>query len=165
MMRSGKYLWNAGIFVLKFATLVTELRERAPALAAAMEHFPKMKQAMLQATYRTFKLDSFDRIVAEKSRNLVGVRARFAWYDVGSWEGLWEALRGDASSVTTGNVVMIDSDAIMARGGRRLMVLIGVKDVVAIDTDDAILIIHRSRSQELGRALIELQRRGHGSYL
>jgi mannose-1-phosphate guanylyltransferase len=165
MNRSGKYLWNAGVFVLKIATLVTELKVRAPALAAAMARFPKMKQAELRATYDTFHLDSFDRVVAEKSRNLIGVRARFAWNDVGSWEGLWEALRGGASIVKTGKVVTINSDGIMARSGRRLMVLIGVKDLVAIDTEDAILIIHRSRSQELGSALVELRRRGHGSYL
>jgi mannose-1-phosphate guanylyltransferase/mannose-6-phosphate isomerase len=165
MMRSGKYLWNAGIFVLKVATLLAELKERAPALAAAMARFPKMKPAELRAAYGTFNLDSFDRVVAEKSRDLIGVRARFAWNDVGSWEGLWEALRGEASSVTAGKVVTIDSNGVMARGGRRLMVLIGVSDVVAVDTDDAILIIHRSRSQELGRALDELRRRGHGDYL
>jgi mannose-1-phosphate guanylyltransferase/mannose-6-phosphate isomerase len=165
MVRSGKYLWNAGIFVMKISTLAAELEQRVPALAAAIPRFPAMKPAQLHATYRSFDLASFDRVVAEKSRNLIGVRARFTWSDVGSWEGLWEALRGDGHSVTAGNVVTIDSSGIIARGGRRLMVLLGINDVVAIDTDDAILIIERSRSQELGRALDELRRRGLGSYL
>lgn len=165
MVRSGKFLWNAGIFVMGIRTLVGELQQRAPALAAAMARFPAMKPAELRAAYRRFKLDSFDRVVAEKCRNLLGVRARFGWNDVGSWEGLWEALRGDAHSVTTGKVVTIESKGVMARGGERLMVLLGVSDVVAVDTEDAILIIHRSRSQDLGRALDELRRLGHGRYL
>ncbi len=165
MVRSGKFLWNGGIFVMKSSTLVAELRERAPALAAAMARFPTMKPAELRAAYGSFKLDSFDRVVAEKSRNLLGVRARFGWNDVGSWEGLWEALRGDTHSVTTGKVVTIESTGVMARGGQRLMVLLGVEDVVAIDTDDAILIVHRSRSQDVGRALDELRRLGLEGYL
>jgi len=165
MVRSGKFLWNGGIFVMGVPTLVAELQERAPALAAAMARFPAMTQAELRAAYRSFKLDSFDRVVAEKSRNLIGVRARFGWNDVGSWEGLWQALRGEATSVIAGKVVTIDSTGIMARSGQRLMVLLGVNDVVAVDTDDAILIVHRSRSQELGRALDELRRLGLHGYL
>lgn len=165
MVRSGKFLWNAGLFVLKASTLVAELQVRAPALAAAMAHFPAMKPAELRAVYGGFKLDSFDRVVAEKSRNLLGVRASFGWNDVGSWEGLWEALRGDTHSVTAGKVVTIDSTGVMARSGQRLMVLLGIEDVVAVDTDDAILIVHRSRSQDVGRALDELRRLGLEGYL
>jgi mannose-1-phosphate guanylyltransferase/mannose-6-phosphate isomerase len=160
MVRSGKFLWNAGIFVLQANTLVAELNDRAPTLAAAIARFPGMKPRELASAYRNFKLDSFDRVVAEHSRNLLGVRARFAWNDVGSWEGLWEALRGDTDSVTTGKVVAIDSAGVLARSGNRLMVLLGVEDLVAVDTDDAILIARRSRSQDVGRVLDELRRRG-----
>jgi mannose-1-phosphate guanylyltransferase len=165
MVRSGKFLWNAGIFVMKASTLVAELRSLAPALAAAMARFPTMKPRALRAAYSGFKLDSFDRVVAEKSRNLLGVRARFAWNDVGSWEGLWEALRGNGDSVTAGKVVTIDSKGVMARSPQRLMVLLGLEDVVAVDTDDAILIVHRSRSQDVGRALERLRRLGWEGYL
>jgi mannose-1-phosphate guanylyltransferase len=93
------------------------------------------------------------------------VRARFGWGDVGSWEGLWEAQRGDAHSVVSGNVVALDSQDVLARGGKRLMVMLGVTDLIAIDTDDAILIARRSRSQEIGEALEELKRRGLHGYL
>jgi mannose-1-phosphate guanylyltransferase len=165
MVRAGKFLWNGGMFVMGVATLARELCEHAPRLAAAMERFARMKPAELRTVYHKLAFDSFDRVVAEKSRNLIGVRARFGWDDVGSWEGLWEAMRGDAHSVVTGNVVALHSTGVLARGGKRLMVLLGVEDLVAVDTDDAILIVHRSRSQDIGQALKELERRGLHDFL
>jgi mannose-1-phosphate guanylyltransferase len=165
MVRSRKFLWNSGIYVMSVATLAAELTRHAPALAAAMERFGAMTPAALRAAYRRFEVDSFDRIVAEKSRNLISVRARFRWDDVGSWEGLWEAVRAGSDSVAAGNVVVLDSHGVLARGGQRLMVVFGVSDLVAVDTDDAILVARRSRSQELGRVLEELRRRGLQKYL
>ena len=165
MVRSGKFLWNAGMFVVRVATLKNELKRHAPSLAEAMERFATMKPAALRSAYGKLKLASFDRVVAEQSRNLIGVRARFSWGDVGSWEGLWEAQRGASHSVVSGNVVALDSTGVLARGGKRLMVLIGVRDLIAIDTDDAILLIERTRSQEIGQALEELKRRGLHGYL
>ncbi len=165
MVKSGKFLWNAGMFVMRVATLKAELARHAPGLGAAMDRFAKLKPVALRKAYGELKFDSFDRVVAEKSSNLISVRARFGWGDVGSWEGLWEAQRGDSHSVVTGNVVALDSKGVLARGGKRLMVMLGVTDVIAIDTDDAILIIERTRSQEIGQALEELRRRGYHDYL
>jgi mannose-1-phosphate guanylyltransferase / mannose-6-phosphate isomerase len=165
MVRSRKFLWNGGIYVLSVTTLAAELTRHAPMLAAAMERFGAMPPAALRAAYRRLEVDSFDRVVAEKSRKLISVRARFRWDNVGSWEGLWEALRGDADSVAAGNVLMLDSHGVLARCGKRLMVVLGMTDLVAVDTDDAILIARRSRSQDLGRVLEELRRRGMQKYL
>jgi mannose-1-phosphate guanylyltransferase/mannose-6-phosphate isomerase len=67
--------------------------------------------------------------------------------------------------VTRGNVIAIDSDGVIARGGKRLMVLMGVSDLVAVDTGDAILIARRSQSQEVRRVPEELARRGLSRYL
>jgi mannose-1-phosphate guanylyltransferase len=165
MVRAGKFLWNAGIFVMNVATLKRELNEHAPALGTAMERFGTIKAAATGALYRQLKFDSFDRVVAERSRKLVGVRARFGWDDVGSWEGLWAAMRGESHSVTTGQVVALHSTRVLARSGKRLMVLLGVDDLIAIDTDDALLIAHKSRSQEVGNVLEELKRRGLHDFL
>jgi mannose-1-phosphate guanylyltransferase len=93
------------------------------------------------------------------------VRAQFTWHDVGSWEGLWEALRGRQRNVLMGNIVEMDADGVLARAGDRLMVLLGVKDIVAIETPDVILIANRSQSQDVRRVIDELQRRGARKYL
>jgi mannose-1-phosphate guanylyltransferase len=166
MVKSGKFLWNAGLFIMRIATLVREFEEHASSLAAAMTTLATVRADELSRAYRALEFDSFDRVVAEKSRNVISMRARFRWFDVGSWEGLWEALSdGDAGNVTRGNVIAIDAEGIIARGGKRLMVLMGVSDLVAVDTGDAILIARRSQSQEVRRVPGELARRGLSRYL
>ncbi len=166
MVKSGKFLWNAGIFVMRVATLTRELGEHAPALASAMATLGTARAAELSRVYRRLEFDSFDRVVAERSTRVLGVRARFKWFDVGSWEGLWEALSGGTGgNVTIGNVLALDSSGVIARGGKRLMVLLGVSDLVAVDTGDAILIARLSQSQEVRRVSGELARRGLLRYL
>ena len=165
MMRSGKYLWNAGMFVMSAATLAAELARHAPPLAQAMHSFPSMKPEQLERKYRALLFDSFDRVIAERSRNAIGVRARFDWHDVGSWEGLWEALRGRSRNVLTGNVIEIGADGVLARTRDHLMVLLGVKDIVAIETPDVILIANRRQSQDVRKVIDELERRGSQRYL
>lgn len=165
MVKSGGYLWNAGIFVMSSATLGVELKASAPGLARAMNEFATMSPAALKRSYRQLDYDSFDRAVVEKSSHVLTVRARFQWHDVGSWQGLWEARRGRRTNVVTGNVLALDADGVIARGGRRLMVLLGVDDLVAVDSDDTVLIARRSRSQDLRRVAAELKRRGLSRYL
>jgi mannose-1-phosphate guanylyltransferase len=165
MMRSGAYLWNAGMFVMRAATLAAELAQHAPPLADAMRSFPALKPPQLKQNYHRLEFDAFDRVVAEKSRNVLGVHARFSWHDVGSWEGLWEALRGSGSNVFTGKVLEMGADGVLARARDHLMVLLGVKDIVAIETADVILIANRSQSQDVRKVIEELTRRGSSRYL
>jgi mannose-1-phosphate guanylyltransferase len=165
MVRSGKFLWNAGMFVMRAGTLAMELEAHAPGLASAMRTFGGMKTAELARFYASLEFDAFDRVVVEKSANVLGVRADFDWHDVGSWEGLWEALRGADSNAISGNVVAIDSAGVLARAGKRLTVLLGVNDLVVVDSGDAILIARRSRSQDVRRVIDELERRRLTRYL
>jgi mannose-1-phosphate guanylyltransferase len=165
MLHSGQYLWNAGMFVMNTVTLAAELAQHAPALAEAMHAFPSMKAAQLEKKYRALRFDSFDRVIAERSRNVLGVRASFNWHDVGSWEGLWEALRGRNRNVLMGNVLEIGADGVLARTHEHLMVLLGVKDIVAIETPDVILIANRTQSQDVRNVIDELKRRGSQKYL
>jgi mannose-1-phosphate guanylyltransferase/mannose-6-phosphate isomerase len=160
MVRSGKFLWNAGMFVMDLATLNAELEEHAPALARAMHKLGGAPSAAVARIYRSLNFDSFDRVIVEKSRDVLTVKARFRWHDVGSWEGLWEAMGGRQGNVLKGQVIALDSQGVLARAHRRLMVLLGVKDLVAIDTGDAILVANRSSSQDLRRVVDELSRRG-----
>lgn len=174
MVRSGRYLWNAGMFVFCTGVLEEELKAHCPNLAAAIASI-MAAPARLQRIYRRLHFDSFDRVVAERSRNVLGMRARFRWHDVGSWHGLWEAMRptpsrardrgGAQDNVLSGTVVALHSAGVIARSDRRLMVLMGVEDLVAVDAGDAILIARRSRSQDLRRVIEELERRGLNRYL
>jgi mannose-1-phosphate guanylyltransferase len=165
MVQSGQYLWNAGMFVMSTTVLAQELSEHCPELAAAAEKFGKMKAGEVERFYPGLKFNSFDFELIEKSRNILGVRAKFVWHDVGSWDGLWSAIKDESAHVLRGNVMPIDSERVLAHSDSRLMVLFGVSDLIVVDTGDAILIAHRERSQDIGGIVNELQRRGLKQYL
>jgi mannose-1-phosphate guanylyltransferase/mannose-6-phosphate isomerase len=166
MVASGRFLWNAGMFVMDVATLTSELDQHAPGLAAAMRQFAGAPAARVARIYRRLDFDAFDRVLAEKSRNVLSVRARFRWHDVGSWEGLWEALGGRKANVLKGEVIALGCEGVLARAGeKRLMVLLGVKNLIAVDTGDALLIADRESSQDIRRVVDELARRSLDRYL
>jgi mannose-1-phosphate guanylyltransferase len=96
---------------------------------------------------------------------VLGVRARFSWHDVGSWDGLWGAVGGNGGNVLRGNAIALDSERVLAYPDSRLMVLFGVRDLIVVDTGDAILVAHREMSPHVRRVTEELERRGLHRYL
>jgi mannose-1-phosphate guanylyltransferase len=153
------------MFVMTAATLEIELMRHAPALAAAVEKLATLKGSALAKLYHQLDFDSFDRVVIERTSDVLGVKADFGWHDVGTWDGLWEAMGGREKNVTVGHVLTLDSSGVLAHSNSRLMVLLGVKDIVVVDTPDALLVIDRARSQETRRVIEELRRLGLHRYL
>jgi len=165
MVRSGRYLWNASMFVASTRTLAREFAAHSPALGIAAEKLARTPRTKLARAYGRLRYDSFDRVIMEKSANVLGVRARFSWHDVGSWDGLWDAVGGVDDNVIRGNAIALDSERVLAYPDSRLMVLFGVRDLIVVDTGDAILIAHREMSPQVGRVTKELERRGLKRYL
>jgi mannose-1-phosphate guanylyltransferase/mannose-6-phosphate isomerase len=169
MVRSGRYLWNAGMFVMDTGGLDSELAMHCPRLGDAIARIATDPRKAAQI-YSRLDFDSFDRVVVEKSSNVLTVKARFRWHDVGSWHGLWDAMRrrgGRArdDNVLAGNVIALDAIGSIAHANRRLMVLAGVENIVVIDAGDAILIAQRSEHADIRRVTEELKRRGLQRYL
>jgi mannose-1-phosphate guanylyltransferase len=165
MVRSGRYLWNASMFVVSTQTLAKEFSAHCPALGIAAQRLARTPRTKLARTYSRLRYDSFDRVIMEKSANVLGVRARFSWHDVGSWDGLWQAVAGAGGNVIRGDAIALDSERVLAYPHSRLMVLFGVRDLIVVDTGDAILVAHRERSPQVGRVTAELERRGLQRYL
>lgn len=164
MVKSGRFLWNAGMFMMSAATLEAELKRHCPKLLAALPKLVRQGPGY-QRLYARLNFDSFDYEVVEKSANVAAVRAAFSWNDVGSWDGLWQTLRDRTGNAVSGNVVAMDSRQVLARGAQRLMVLLGVEDPIVVDTPDAILIANRARTQDVKRVIGELRRRRLTAYL
>ncbi len=165
MVRSGRYLWNASMFVASTRTLAREFGEHSPALGVAAERLARTPRTKLARGYGRLRYDSFDRVIMEKSANVLGVRARFSWHDVGSWDGLWDALGGAGGNLLRGNAIALDSERVLAFAQSRLLVLFGVRDLIVVDTADAILVANREQSPQLRRVTEELARRGLRRYL
>jgi len=165
MLKSGRYLWNASMFVASTQTLASEFAAHSPPLGVAAEKLAHTPRTKLARAYGRLRYDSFDRVIMEKSTNVLTVRARFTWHDVGSWDGLWDAVGDAGGNVIRGNAISLESERVLAHSDSRLMVLFGVRDLIVVDTGDAILIAHRERSPHVGRITEELKRRGLERYL
>jgi mannose-1-phosphate guanylyltransferase len=165
MVRSGRYLWNASMFVASTQTLAREFAAHSPELGIAAEKLARTPRMKLARAYGRLRYDSFDRVIMEKSVNVLSVRARFSWHDVGSWDGLWDAVGNAEGNVMRGNAIALESERVLAHSDSRLMVLFGVRDLIVVDTGDAILVTHREMSPQVGRVTKELERRGLQRYL
>jgi mannose-1-phosphate guanylyltransferase len=165
MVRSARYLWNASMFVASTQTLENEFAAHAPSLGIDAEKLARTPRTKLANAYGRLRYDSFDRVIMEKSANVLSVRARFSWHDVGSWDGLWDAVGSADGNVIRGNAIALESERVLAHPDSRLMVLFGVRDLIVVDTGDAILIAHREKSQHVRRVTEELERRGLHRYL
>jgi len=165
MVKSGKYLWNASMFVASTKTLMRQYADHCQVLGIAGKTLAAMSRNKLAGAYKRLKFDSFDRVIMEKSSHVLGVRARFTWHDVGSWDGLLSAVADARGNGLRGEVIALDSARVLAHSDSRLMVLLGVRDLIVVDSGDAILIANREMSQHVGRITDELGRRGLRRYL
>ena len=102
----------------------------------------------------------------EKTQNLLLVPARFDWADIGSWAELGERVRADANGNSVeGQAVLVDTTGSLVFGERRLVAAIGLKDMIIVDTEDALLVVPRSRAQDVRKVVDALKRARKTNYL
>jgi len=118
------------MFVASTQTLASEFAAHSPLLGIAAEKLARTPRTKLARAYGRLRYDSFDRVIMEKSTKVLTVRARFSWHDVGSWDGLWDAVRDAGGNVIRGNAISLESERVLAHSDSRLMVLFGVRDLI-----------------------------------
>ena len=166
-----KHLWNGGMFFYKASRLESDLRAALPDLAAGLDRIDEAARSgheddALASIFPVLPSISIDHGVIEKAANLAVVRGDFGWNDVGSWQSAWElAPRTDAGNAAPEHAVLVGARGNLVRdlrthGGRRTIALVGVDDLVVVETDDALLILPRERSQDVRLVVEELKRRG-----
>jgi mannose-1-phosphate guanylyltransferase len=164
-VESGEYFWNAGMFIWKADIIWKELRTHMPALAACMDPLRDTSRKIslredLVAAYAEAEAESIDYGVMEKSDCVTVVPGDFTWSDVGSWASLWELEEKDADGNAGGkNLVVVDSRNNLVRTDK-VAALVGVSDVVVVETPDALLICHREKAQLVKEVLEALRKRG-----
>jgi mannose-1-phosphate guanylyltransferase len=165
----GQHLWNAGIFVFRADVMLRAIERHLPAVAEATRAFDAAASAggerdEVARRYPGLPSISLDYGVMEKVEAVSVVPADCGWNDVGSWQAAWElgtkdphgnVLRGDA---TRSVVIDARGNMIVAPAGKTVAVL-GVDDLVVVDTPDALLVVPRSRAQDVKRAVDELTAR------
>jgi len=150
-LQSGKYFWNAGIFLWKVDTFLREARRSKPELARFIEEFPKTGgEGYIAEHFPGLPKISVDYAIMEKAERVTVAEAQFDWDDIGSWTALPAHLPADEHGNTLrGAVAIHDAHGNIAIATKRLIALCGVKDLIVIETEDAILVCHRDAAEQI----------------
>src|SRR5450830_656601 len=171
----GKHLWNAGIFCFKASTLVNELTTHAPQVLAAAKAALAHSQSLQNTTSRQRELDaegfgsapdmSIDVALMEKSTQVAVVPCDIGWSDIGSWEALRQLTPSDAQgNQVNGEAILHDVHNCYIDSPKRVLGAVGVRDLIIVDTPDALLIADANRSQDVRHIVAELKRQNHPAY-
>ena len=166
-VKTGRHLWNSGMFVATAATMLAELEAHAPevlkgvraAVAGATRDgdFIRLEAAAFTATPSI----SIDYAVMERTQKAAVVPASIGWSDIGSWAALWEIQPKDAAgNATLGPVELVGAKNCYVRSEGILTGVIGLEDAVVVVTDDAVLAMHRDHAQDVKKLVDQLKARG-----
>lgn len=167
-LKSGKYLWNAGMCAAPFGVFRDEYEAHLPVHAAFIKQMAAgngTKEAVSKA-YLGLPDETVDYGILEKSDNLAVIPASFDWADVGSWADLHDVLEHDENdNVFEGEYVDIDTKNCFVYSPKQLVATIGVENLVIINTKDAVLICPKDRSQDVKKVVEKLKQDGRKRFL
>lgn len=175
-LAAGNFYWNSGMFVWQACTILDRIREQMPQLSqslARLEFSPDIWEIAdlkprIEAIYEDVPAESIDYGVMERARDVVVIPSEFGWSDVGSWTALPELMEGDDSGnvyINTPAAVTLDADGCLVYGGGRLTALVGVRDLIVVNTGDALLVCDKGRAQDVRKVVEELKTRGLTEYI
>ena len=158
------YLWNSGNFLFRADVLLAEIKRLEPEMADAIE--AAVAQAKIDLGFLRLDPDSFarapqksiDYAVMEKTDRAAVVAGDFRWSDIGSWDALFDITPANTEgNVLQGPVVTMDVTDCVVHSDGRLTTLVGVRDLVVVSTSDAVMVVPRSRSQEVKELVAKLK--------
>ena len=176
-LASGEHLWNAGMFVVRASTLLDLLGEHQPELAAGLAAIADAwegpaREQVLGEVWATLPKIAIDYAVAEPAAaagRVAVVPGRFGWDDIGDFDALATLLPADESGVQVlgdaGQVVCAGARALVVPASGRLVAVLGLDDVVVVDTPDAVLVTSRARAQEVKSVVDALRAAGRTELL
>ena len=174
-VEDGGYLWNAGIFVWRTYVYRQALERFQPQLATSLEQIERVHRTPgwmgrvrdILAAVPAIAIDTGVAEPAAAEGRMAVVPLDAGWSDIGSWSALLEALSAatGADFVASGRHLDRDSHRVLVHGGERLVVTVGLEDVIIVDTPDALLVCHRDRAEEIKPVLDEIARTAGERYL
>ena len=171
---SGRYVWNGGMFFFRADRLLAAIETHLPELSAGLARIEaaaregaEQELAESRRVFESLPSVSIDVGVMEKLPGFHVVSASVGWSDLGSWESAWELAEKDAAgNAAHAHGVVVDGQRnllvdLRSEGKKQVMVALGVEDLCIVETDDALLVMKRGRSQDVRAIVDELRRRGH----
>jgi mannose-1-phosphate guanylyltransferase len=171
-LASGRFLWNSGMFFFRADELLGMVRLHLPGLGDTLRQYDQAAQrgeelALVARTYAELPDISIDHGVMEKAARVAVVPGDFGWSDVGSWTSAWElAQRDDEDNALFGEVVAVETRGSYVRApAGKTVAVVGLEDIVVVDTPDALLVMPRSRAQDVRAVVNTLRAQKRTQYL
>ncbi|MEI2415738.1 mannose-1-phosphate guanylyltransferase/mannose-6-phosphate isomerase [Orrella sp. JC864] len=175
-VQAGNFLWNSGMFCLRTGTVIAELARHAPDVLQSVQATLAASRLAQSKNYASITLDaeqfghvpdiSIDYALMERSDQVATIPCSIGWSDIGSWDAVSELIPADESgNHIEGEVLLHQACNNYVRSTERLAALVGVQDLVVVDTSDALLIAHKDKAQDVKHIVSQLKRSGHSAHL
>jgi mannose-1-phosphate guanylyltransferase len=162
---SGEYLWNPGVFVWNNAALLDAFKAHQPEIFSVLT---SASLADIDRVYPSAPRETIDVGIMERASNVATVPARFGWTDIGSWAELWELASSSPSEnvvLGAGRTLTEDAAGNLVYADGRTVALVGVQDLVVVETADAVFVCPRERAQDVKMIVQRLQAEGRAELL
>lgn len=167
LLRTGNHVWNSGMFFFSAEAILSEVAKHLPKLHKEVGEIDRAaaegkEMAAIERLYPAMESISIDYGIMERAETVQVLPADFGWSDLGSWTTAWELAPQDAAgNALPEGAVAVDSSGTYVRTAKgKLVAVVGVHDLIVVDTDDALLIMPRSRAQDVRSVVDALQKRG-----
>lgn len=165
-LASENYLWNSGMFIWRLATINASLKGLMPEIYQGAQRMgaafgsPDFDE-VLEREFTAFPSESVDFGIMERSENISTIPGSFGWDDVGSWLSVERINDADSSrNCISGDVITENVRRTTICGGKRLIAAVGIKDVIIVDTDDALLVCAKDSTQDVKQIIAKLRENG-----
>ncbi len=162
---SGAYLWNGNYFIWRVSAALAAYAEFAPDIRAEMDSVTAAigtdgYEPALAAAYGRVRRAPIDTAIIEKAGNVLTVHGHFPWVDIGTWAGAYEIAEEQEGNFRTGSlagkVLFVDSSGCLVDSHDRAVAVVGLEDIVIVDTEDALLVCSRDKAQLVGELVDRL---------
>lgn len=170
-LSQGNYLWNSGMFVWPAGIILENIARFLPdtyreIMAISATFGTSDFTAALKQAYERIEPISIDYGVMEKAESVLTLKGDFGWNDIGSWSAIYDITEKDKNSnVLVGDVIPVDAKDLLVYNKRKLTAVVGLDNVVVVETDDALLICSKDRVQDVRKVVDVLEKRGDKRYL
>ena len=175
-LNSGNFYWNSGMFIWRVDAILDKISSLMPELTASLARLTFSEdiwelddlKPQIEEIYQRIKGESIDYGVMEKADNVVVIPAKFGWSDVGSWSAIPEVTENDSDGnvfIKSTGKISLDSSGCLVCAGGKFAALVGVKDLIVVDTDDALLVCAKERAQDVKHVVAEIEKKGLTEFL
>jgi mannose-1-phosphate guanylyltransferase len=169
-LEQGNYFWNSGMFLWQADVFAKKLDQHAPSLFAywkkMLEALQKNDEGQIASIFEEIPSISIDYGLMENAEGVLMGEADFGWSDVGAWSSLTDIWPQDEEgNAQRGKSISLDSQNCLVFNPNKITALIGVKDLIIVDTEDALLITHKSQDQKVKDIVEKLKKSGEVEYL